>query len=207
MRGRLARLIAMLALSALAIVIVVDRSAEDELATIAACTKTFVGGLPPIAADRTGRFEGKVDWAHALCRGGDKAVGGMGVPWVDWQNYWATGNAGSKSARMDAGSFITGRNMRGINGALIDLEYQRMELIKFNLFDNQTYQTYVMGDGHGTDGPAVKIWKEMRLPPDHPDFHALKVGADGSQQCVGELTRFRTVTGICNDARNPAMGS
>ena len=33
---------------------------------------------------------------------------------------------------------------RGIRGALIDLEYQRIELIRFNLFDNSgTYQAYV----------------------------------------------------------------
>ena len=32
---------------------------------------------------------------------------------------------------------ILSPNTRGINGALLDLEYQRMELLKFNLFDNQ----------------------------------------------------------------------
>jgi len=47
----------------------------------------------------------------------------------------------------------------------------------------------------------------MRLPADHPNFHNLKVEADGGQTCTGELIRFRTLTGICNDIRNPAMGS
>ena len=32
---------------------------------------------------------------------------------------------------------------RGLNGALLDLEYQRIELLKFNLFDNSgTYEVY-----------------------------------------------------------------
>jgi hypothetical protein len=31
---------------------------------------------------------------------------------------------------------VKGPQLRGIAGALTDLEYQRMELIKFNLFDN-----------------------------------------------------------------------
>src|SRR5262249_22406352 len=74
-------------------------------------------------------------------------------------------------------------------------------------FDNKTYRTYVEGDGQGREGPAVKVWKEMRLPADHPNFRNLTVDADGNQQCTGDLIRFRTVTGICNDELNPAMGS
>src|SRR5689334_4559364 len=185
-----------------------DRAAaQDELAIIASCVKTIAGGLPVIAAERTERFEGKVDEARARCRGGDTALREMKTPWVDWQNYWATGDADSKSARRDTGSFITDRNKRGVNGALIDLEYQRTELIKFNLFDNKTFKTYLMGDGSGRDGATVKVWKEMRLPPGNPTFRDLRIDADGSQQCTGSLIRFRTVTGICNDERNPAMGA
>ena len=186
----------------------IDRAAaQDELAIIAACVRTFAGGLPLVATERTERFQGKVDEARARCRGGEAAVRQMGTPWVDWSNYWATGDANSKSTRMDRGSFITDRNKRGVNGSLIDLEYQRMELIKFNLFDNRTYKTYVEGDGQGREGPAVKVWKEMRLAPDDRNFRNLKVDADGNQLCTGDLIRFRTVTGICNDERNPAMGS
>ena len=181
--------------------------AEDELAIIAACVKTFAGGLPLVAAVRTERFQGKVDEARALCRGGETAARQIKTPWVDWSNYWATGDGDSKSARTDSGSPISDRNKRGVNGSLIDLEYQRMELIKFNLFDNRTYKTYVEGDGQGREGPAVKVWKEMRLAPDDPNFRDLQVDADGSQHCKGDLIRFRTVTGICNDALNPAMGS
>src|SRR5215470_13345204 len=88
---------------------------QDELAIIAACVKTLAGGLPLVAQERTERFQGKVDEARALCRGGETAARQINTPWVDWENYWATGGAGSKSARMDRGSPITDRNKRGVN--------------------------------------------------------------------------------------------
>ena len=73
------------------------------------------------------------------------------------------------------------------------------------MFDNSgTYQTYVAGNA-GVGGPAVKTWAEMRLPKDNPNYQA--VGGDGEQICKGELIRARTLTGICNDIRNPLMGS
>jgi len=96
-------------------------------------------------------------------------------------------------------------NERGIRGALLDLEYQRIELIKFNLFDNSgTYEEYVKGRGND-DGSALKSWDPMRLPKDHPSYTA--VGGEGPQLCRGELIRFRNLTGICNDIKNPLMGS
>ena len=68
-------------------------------------------------------------------------------------------------------------NGRGIDGALLDLEYQRIELIKFNLFDNSgTYEDYVRGRD-GVAGRALKVWPAMRLPPGHPHYEA--VGGDG----------------------------
>ena len=45
----------------------------------------------------------------------------------------------------------------------------------------------------------------MRLPASSPDY--LVVGGDGQQLCKGDLIRARTLTGICNDIRNPLMGS
>ena len=102
------------------------------------------------------------------------------------------------------------RNTRGIDGALMDLEYQRMELIKFNLFDNRTYEQYVTGRKVGSeqiDGPVLKVWKEMRLAADHPNLGDVQILAGGDQRCKGPLIRFRTVNGICNDIDNPAMGS
>ena len=86
----------------------------------------------------------------------------------------------------------------------MDLEYQRVELIKFNLFDNYTYQDYVKGNDE-KDGPAIKKWPQMRLDAGHPAYNA--VGGEGEQVCSGELIRGRTLTGICNDIFNPRMGS
>ena len=81
----------------------------------------------------------------ARCRGGANAVAKRNTPWLDWSNYWATGDASSRSEKSDSTVFpippllkhLLDRNTRGIDGALMDIEYQRMELIKFNLFDNR----------------------------------------------------------------------
>ena len=170
-----------------------------------ACLRVVVGGFRPIAEDRAQRFLGKVQEATARCRGGEKAVALRNDPWIDWQNYWATADSSSWASESSGKNRHIGRNGRGIDGALLDLEYQRMELIKFNLFDNSgTYRDYVRGrDGVG--GAALKVWNEMRLPKGHPQYDA--VGGDGEQRCHGELIRFRTLSGICNDTRNPLMGS
>ncbi len=97
-------------------------------------------------------------------------------------------------------------NGRGIDGALMDLEYQRMELLRFNLFDNKTFEDYVKGDGR-KPGTVLRTWTAMRLPPDHPQFEQVTDGKSGEQMCKGELIRYRNLTGICNDVYNPAMGS
>lgn len=191
-----------------------DKTPEDS-AIVRACLQVAdnlaKNGLRDIADDRSRRFLGKVEEYRARCRGGEAAVAQMDTPWVDWANYWATGDASSKSARRNGGGRITDRNQRGIDGALIDLEYQRMELIKFNLFDNHgTYKTYMTGKQDGDKfvaGPVVREWPEMRLPAGHPRVGDLKIAADGRQLCTGNLIRHRTLTGICNDIRNPAMGS
>lgn len=97
-------------------------------------------------------------------------------------------------------------NERGINSALYELELQRIELIKFNLFDNSgTYQAYVTGRD-GRAGPVLQVWPEMQLPPTHPRYKDVEHNQE-HQVCSGELIRFRTVTGICNDIYNPLMGS
>ncbi len=170
-----------------------------------ACFEMFVGGLRPVATDRADRFEGKVDKAVAFCRGGQHAVDFMGFPWVDWGNYYATGDATSK-APGDTGTSPLSPNGVGLGGALLDLEYGRIELIKFNLFDNNgTFRTYLLGKNH-VAGPAVKSWDSFRLPKDDPNY--AQVGGDAPQQiCTGDLIRKRTLTGICNDLLNPLMGS
>src|SRR5262245_50930162 len=120
-------------------------------------------------------------------------------------NYWGAGDASTLAPRLFKAIKHVGPNGHGIDGALIDLEYERIELIKFNLFDNnKTYTTYVEGR-HGIEGRAIKEWSDMRLKPDHPNYQ--DVGGEGKQLCQGELIRKRTVTGICNDIKNPLMGS
>jgi hypothetical protein len=188
----------------LALVLPLLASCASSFRELAACGAMTRGGFRRIAAARDQRFLGKVQERTARCRGGEKAVRRRDEPWVDWANYWAAGDASTrKRSLFDVGHL--GPNGRGIDGALLDLEYQRIELIKFNLFDNSgTYPDYVRGrDGVG--GPALKVWPAMRLPKSDPHYAA--VGGDGPQVCHGELIRFRNLTGICNDIRNPAMGS
>lgn len=171
----------------------------DDLGVLRACIALGLQSLDeekplrPIATQRSERFQGKVAETNRLmCRGGSSAVQQRPTPWVDWSNYFGTA---SKRSMLDV------RDQRGITGALIDLEYQRMELIKFNLFDNKTFAQYA---GSPT-GPVLKKWSEMRLEPTHPSFAS--VGGNGPQRCDGDLIRHRTLTGICNDIENPAMGA
>lgn len=190
----------------LALGLVAGGCATPDPREVTACGSYVFKGFEDIAKERTGRFLGKVEDDTARCRGGGKAVEGRALPWVDWQNYWATGDASSLAYGAADGSEHLAPNGRGIDGTLIDLEYQRMEMIKFNLFDNSgTYQEYVLGR-NGIDGPVLKDWSSMRLPKDHPNYSA--VGGDTEKQlCQGDLIRFRTLTGICNDIKNPLMGS
>jgi hypothetical protein len=163
---------------------------------LTACSSYFfIKGFRPIAAERTERFLGKVREYTARCRGADKAVNGRALPWVDWQNYWATGDASSLAYGAADGSGHLLPNGRGIDGALIDLEFQRMEMIKFNLFDNSgTYERYVRGpNGDGIGGPTENVWPQMQ--------------GNGTMRCQGESIRFRNLDGSCNDIENRVMGS
>lgn len=173
------------------------------------CAKRIVGGLRPIAAERDQRFIGKVDADALSCRGDARALANRDVPWVDWTNYWSTGDADSRAREWFG---IVGalqhymKNGIGEFGALLDLEYQRMELVKFNLFDNATWRTYVSGRD-GKPGPVIDRWPEMRLSSDDPGYVHLRLEKDGHQRCAGPLIRYRTANGICNDIDNPAMGA
>ena len=183
---------------------------------------------PDIAATRGERFLGKVTEDAARHRGGERAISERPRPWIDWRNYWATGDADSKVpgfAALFGNVPVFGANRRGIAGALLDLELQRMEMIKFNLFDNSgTYEKYseIMRDPAGV---FHNPWVEMRVSDQKPvgndmDEHEYarlvarlkKEGlttnpVDGSQQCQGESIRFRDLNGHCNDIYNPLMGS
>ena len=178
---------------------------KTEVASLQACEEMARDGLRPIATSREERFLGKVQIATALCRGGSGAAKFRAVPWVDWSNYWGAGDATSKAPDFLTKAGHLGPTQRGVDGALLDLEYERIELIKFNLFDNNgTYKEYISGR-NAVGGPALKTWKEMRLPPANPDY--ARVGRAGDQVCEGELIRHRNITGICNDIFNPLMGS
>jgi hypothetical protein len=175
---------------------------KQEAEELKACAQLALSGFRKIAETRDQRFEGKVTEAADICRGGEKTLQFRMTPWVDWSQYWGTGDMSSLPT-----GYISknGPKLRGVTGALLDLEYQRMELIKFNLFDNNgTYQTYITGRADMA-GATIKTWPEMRLAKANPNYQA--VGGDGDQLCKGDLIRFRTLTGICNDLRNPLMGS
>ena len=178
---------------------------KAEAASLKACADMAGSGFRPIASVRDQRFLGKVQEATAVCRGGIRANEFRATPWLDWSNYWATADELSKAPDFVKDAKHLGPNGRGVDGALLDLEYERIELIHFNLFDNNgTYETFVKGR-NGVGGPAVKTWPEMRLAKSHPNYR--DVGGDGEQLCRGDLIRGRTLTGICNDMRNPLMGS
>ena len=181
--------------------------ADAQESDTSACVNMVREGFRPIDDDRTTRFLGKVEQDTAQCRGGDKALQYRYTPWNDWGNYWATGDGTSLKEGAEAVTKLGEHvkpNGRGIDGSLMDLEYQRVELIKFNLFDNYTYETYIKGNKE-KEGPAIKTWPEMRLDANHPAFTS--VGGEGDQVCSGELIRGRTLSGICNDVFNPKMGA
>jgi hypothetical protein len=176
----------------------------EETKALLACAQMVTDQLAMLKIPdmRQKRFAGKVSQAVALCRGGEAALTFRATPWVDWSNYWGTGDLASLPS-----GFISQKlpANRGVAGALEDLELQRVALIKFNLFDNSgTYPTFVNGT-NGVGGSAVKVWPEMRLAPANPFYK--QVGGEGAQVCKGDLIRFRTQTGVCNDILNPAMGS
>jgi heme peroxidase len=178
----------------------------DVVTSETACVSTFIfNDVPKVAQTRTNRFLGKAE-SRARCLGGQYAVDHRKGPWLDWPNYWATRDESSRvPLRLLADAKLIGPNARGINAALYELELQRIELIKFNLFDNNTYEAYVKGRGEDP-GPILQTWPEMRLSSTHPNFP--EVGGTAPQQlCRGEIIRFRTVTGTCNDLFNPLMGS
>ena len=173
-----------------------------------ACVRTAMfGDVQRVAQVRTERFLGKVPETRARCLGGQYAVDYQKGPWLEWPNYWATRDTSSRvPLRLFSDAKLIGPNAHGINGALYELELQRIELIKFNLFDNNgTYEAYVKGRGDDP-GPILKSWPEMRLAPTDPRY--TEVGGAASQQiCTGNTIRFRTIDGICNDIYNPLMGA
>ena len=171
---------------------------------LAGCLAYARGGLRDVARHRSERFLGKVHEDTLRCRGGNEAAAWRATPWLDWQRYWAAGDSDSRYHGFLSDLGFLSPNHRGIGGALVDLEYQRIELLKFNLFDNSgTFEEYIRRrDSHGEQ---QRIWPQFRLPRNHRSYAA--VGGDGAQKCSGDLVRFRALDGICNDIVNPLMGA
>ena len=70
----------------------------------------------------------------------------MGLPWVDRGSYFGTADAGGNGKGVITSKGPLAPQQRGITGALIDLETQRVGLIRFNLFENSgTYREYILG--------------------------------------------------------------
>jgi hypothetical protein len=172
---------------------------------LGSCVAYALGGLREVASDRSTRFLGKVSEDTARCRGGEAAVAWRKTPWLDWPRYWSAGGEDSFFVGWTTRFEFISPNSRGINGALLDLEYQRIELLKFNLFDNNgTYEPYFLSQS-GASAKLANIWPQLRLTGEHSWFAAL--GGHSPQKCSGEVIRFRTLGGICNDILNPLMGS
>lgn len=184
---------------------VTDGNRKEEKISLTSCQGKLATGVLALAKKRENRFLGKVSETTALCRGGSFAAEQRDTPWNDWGNYYGVGDVSSKRDGIVKSTGPLSPNGRGINGALLDLELQRIGLIKFNLQDNsRTFEQFLKGR-EGIDGPALKTWPEMQLPPSHPNFQ--EVSKEEGQLCQGKLIRGRTLTGICNDIKNPLMGS
>ena len=154
---KLLLVLAVVAAVGVGIYVYLDARQPEMIASLESCKKLALDGPRKIAADRADRFLGKVQVDTARCRGGERAARSVEqkLPWLDWSHYWGAGDANSRVTRYDEGALrkVAGAlfeklhidpNLRGIDGALIDLEYERVELIKFNLFDNYTYRTSII---------------------------------------------------------------
>jgi len=136
----------------------------------------------------------------ARCLGGKKAASLREGPWLDWPNYWAAGDATSRApARLLANAKVVGPNAHGINGALYELELQRIELIS-SISSTTTRPTRPTSQAEtarqaGAPIPGLKCDYPRAIPTSHLS------GGNQAQVCRGALIRFRTLDGLCNDIR------
>ena len=106
------------------------RSARvNETRELAACSQTVLDGLMSIPETRDMRFLGKVSEPAAMCRGGQKAAQFRMTPWVDWSQYWGAGGVESLPKNYLSPD---GAQLRGVSGALMDLEYQDRKSTRLN---------------------------------------------------------------------------
>lgn len=180
-----------------------------------ACLQAVAEGVPEIATEKADRFLGKANEAEGACRGGPDFAAINASPFVDWQSYWSAGGVASLDGHdgFHASPLeIATPPGRGYFGSLVDLERARVELVKFSLYDNLTHRDYVLGRPASAglpsaEGRNLRVWPEMRLTGAALPLADISIDAQGNQTCTGESIRFRTLTGICNDVLNPAMGS
>ena len=84
----------------------------EEARELKACVQALAQGLPKIPDDRAPRFQGKVSELEAICRG-ERNLQFRLTPWVDWSQYWGTGDMSSLAHRL---SFEKGPAFRGVSG-------------------------------------------------------------------------------------------
>ena len=86
----------------------------EEAKELKACAQMVLSGVRKIPDDRAHRFLGKVTEAEAICRG-ERNLQFRLTPWVDWSQYWGTGDASS----LPKGYLSKkGPAFRGVSGAL-----------------------------------------------------------------------------------------
>lgn len=115
-------------------------------------------------------------------------------PWVPWQWY--------QGARDDSGLSAGGEPGRiaGIGKALIDLDRERVELVKENLVDTN--------GAYGDKGTTKTIRNHKGKEATTKVWAAMQDGTScGERTMANPLYRVRSIDGRCNDFENPPMGA
>ncbi|MEZ4744061.1 MAG: peroxidase family protein [Bdellovibrionota bacterium] len=143
-----------------------------------------------VSKTREGRFLGKVTESQAKRRGGEQALKRNKTPWIDWGAYYGSRDVKDEGKDQRGFANIVSGATSGHYGSLLDLEVQRVELLKFNMYDtNGEYDDYRSGN------VTKKIF---------PSLQGLDCGEENDYG--NKKWWFRTTDGRCNDMQNPKMG-
>ena len=183
-----------------------DKAIKAEVESLRNCAQMIKSGIRPIATTRDQRFQGKVEDSTAACRGGDVASQFRAVPWVDWSNYWGAGDAKSKAPRVrqTGGPFGAHGARHRRRAARSRIPAHRADQVQ-SLRQQQAPISNMSPAATACGGPGAEDLGRDAAAAEHPNYR--DVGGAGEQVCKGDLIRGRTLTGICNDMRNPLMGS